>query len=93
MKFGIFYEHQLPRPWDTDSEYRLIQDALEQIEYADRIGIEIRLGELLGCSSGVREKKSGKRSAPAVPDVAMGRRRTEARRHRAGLESRGSASP
>ena len=40
MKFGIFYEHQLPRPWDTDSEYRLIQDALEQIEYADRIGID-----------------------------------------------------
>ena len=40
MKFGIFYEHQLPRPWDVDSEYRLIQDALEQIEYADRIGID-----------------------------------------------------
>ena len=40
MKFGIFYEHQLPRPWHADSEYRLIQDALEQIEYADRIGID-----------------------------------------------------
>ena len=40
MKFGIFYEHQLPRPWQADSEYRLIQDALEQIEYADRIGID-----------------------------------------------------
>ena len=40
MKFGVFYEHQLPRPWDVDSEYRLIQDALEQIEYADRIGID-----------------------------------------------------
>jgi len=40
MKFGIFYEHQLPRPWAEDSEYRLIQDALEQIAYADSIGIE-----------------------------------------------------
>ena len=30
MKFGVFYEHQLPRPWETDSEYRLLQDALEQ---------------------------------------------------------------
>src|SRR5688572_19387779 len=40
VRFGIFYEHQLPRPWDEESEYRLIQDALEQIEYADRIGIE-----------------------------------------------------
>ena len=40
MKFGIFYEHQLPRPWTDDSEYRLIQDALDQIEYADSIGID-----------------------------------------------------
>ncbi len=40
MKFGIFYEHQLPRPWHADSEYQLIQDALEQIEYADHIGID-----------------------------------------------------
>ena len=40
MKFGIFYEHQLPRPWTDDSEYRLIQDALEQIEYADSLGID-----------------------------------------------------
>jgi len=31
VKFGIFYEHQLPRPWTEDSEYRLIQDALDQI--------------------------------------------------------------
>ncbi len=40
VKFGIFYEHQLPRPWEEDSEYRLIQDALEQIELADSLGIE-----------------------------------------------------
>ena len=40
MKFGIFYEHQLPRPWDEDSEYRLLQDALEQCELADRLGID-----------------------------------------------------
>jgi alkanesulfonate monooxygenase SsuD/methylene tetrahydromethanopterin reductase-like flavin-dependent oxidoreductase (luciferase family) len=40
VKFGIFYEHQLPRPWTDDSEYRLIQDALDQIEYADSIGID-----------------------------------------------------
>jgi alkanesulfonate monooxygenase SsuD/methylene tetrahydromethanopterin reductase-like flavin-dependent oxidoreductase (luciferase family) len=40
MKFGVFYEHQLPRPWDEDSEYQLLQDALEQIEFADRLGID-----------------------------------------------------
>ena len=31
MKFGIFYELQLPRPWHENSEYQLMQDALEQI--------------------------------------------------------------
>jgi len=40
MKFGIFYEHQLPRPWAEDSEYRLLQNSLEQIELADRLGYD-----------------------------------------------------
>ena len=39
MKFGIFYEHQLPRPWREDSEQRLFQEALDQVELADRLGI------------------------------------------------------
>ena len=38
MKFGIFYEHQLPRPWADDSEHRLLQESLDQIELADRLG-------------------------------------------------------
>src|SRR6184192_396250 len=40
MKFGVFYEHQLPRPWDPDAEYRLLQEALEQCALADRLGID-----------------------------------------------------
>jgi alkanesulfonate monooxygenase SsuD/methylene tetrahydromethanopterin reductase-like flavin-dependent oxidoreductase (luciferase family) len=40
MQFGIFYEHQLPQPWYEDAEYRLIQEALVQVELADQIGIE-----------------------------------------------------
>ncbi|MFQ5698320.1 MAG: LLM class flavin-dependent oxidoreductase [Myxococcota bacterium] len=40
MKFGIFYEHQLPRPWGPESEHRLLQDSLEQIELADRLGYD-----------------------------------------------------
>ena len=40
MRFGIFYEHQLPRPWGPDSEHRLLGEALEQIELADRSGID-----------------------------------------------------
>src|SRR2546426_6212678 len=40
MQFGIFYEHQLPRPWQEDSEARLIREALAQVELADRLGID-----------------------------------------------------
>ena len=39
MKFGLFYEHQLPRPWEENSEYTLLQNALEQCELADKLGI------------------------------------------------------
>jgi alkanesulfonate monooxygenase SsuD/methylene tetrahydromethanopterin reductase-like flavin-dependent oxidoreductase (luciferase family) len=40
VKFGIFYEHQLPRPWKEDSEYRLFHQSLDQIELADRLGFD-----------------------------------------------------
>lgn len=40
MKFGIFYEHQLPRPWDDGAELRLFQEALDQVELADRLGLD-----------------------------------------------------
>jgi alkanesulfonate monooxygenase SsuD/methylene tetrahydromethanopterin reductase-like flavin-dependent oxidoreductase (luciferase family) len=40
MKFGIFYEHQLPRPWTEGLEQKLFQDALSQVELADQIGID-----------------------------------------------------
>src|SRR5437868_9122305 len=38
MKFGIFYELQLPRPWQERDELRLYQNALTQLETADRTG-------------------------------------------------------
>src|SRR5437762_4585670 len=41
MKFGIFYEHQLPRPWDEGSELQLIQDALEQVDLDDKSGFDV----------------------------------------------------
>jgi len=40
MRFAIFYEHQLPRPWDPDAEHRLLREALEQVEIADRVGFD-----------------------------------------------------
>src|SRR3954462_10904027 len=41
MKFGIFYEHQLPRPWHEGSELEVFQNALKQVEYADKLGIDV----------------------------------------------------
>lgn len=40
MKFGVFYEHQLPRPWLPGDEPRLFHEALEQVVLADRLGFD-----------------------------------------------------
>ncbi len=40
MKFGIFYELQLPRPWAQDDERKLYQNALSQVELADKLGYD-----------------------------------------------------
>ena len=45
MKFGLFYEHQIPRPrdqdqWDPDAEHKMMKDALDQIELADQLGFD-----------------------------------------------------
>ncbi|MGH7025463.1 MAG: LLM class flavin-dependent oxidoreductase, partial [Caulobacteraceae bacterium] len=40
MRFGIFYEHQLPRPWTEGLEQTLFQNALDQVELADRLGFD-----------------------------------------------------
>jgi alkanesulfonate monooxygenase SsuD/methylene tetrahydromethanopterin reductase-like flavin-dependent oxidoreductase (luciferase family) len=40
MKFGLFFEHQVPRPWSDGDERRVFAEALEQIELADRLGID-----------------------------------------------------
>ena len=39
MRFGLFYEHQLPRPHPPGAEEQLLRDALEQVELADRLGL------------------------------------------------------
>ena len=40
MRFGVFYELQLPKPWSRDDEYELLNHALDQIELADRLGYD-----------------------------------------------------
>ncbi len=44
MRFGLFYEHQLPRAPGERDEGRLLADALEQVELADRLGHRLRVG-------------------------------------------------
>jgi alkanesulfonate monooxygenase SsuD/methylene tetrahydromethanopterin reductase-like flavin-dependent oxidoreductase (luciferase family) len=41
MRFGLLYEHQLPRPWAPGAEHRLLDEALEQIALADRLGFAV----------------------------------------------------
>jgi alkanesulfonate monooxygenase SsuD/methylene tetrahydromethanopterin reductase-like flavin-dependent oxidoreductase (luciferase family) len=40
MKFGIFYELSVPRPWDRESERTVIERALEQVRLADELGFD-----------------------------------------------------
>ncbi len=45
MKFGLLYQLQTPRPldadqWHPDDERKIIHDALEQIELADKLGYD-----------------------------------------------------
>jgi alkanesulfonate monooxygenase SsuD/methylene tetrahydromethanopterin reductase-like flavin-dependent oxidoreductase (luciferase family) len=40
MRFGVFYELQLPKPWEDGAEHRLVQEAMEQVELADHLGID-----------------------------------------------------
>ncbi|MEO2169057.1 MAG: LLM class flavin-dependent oxidoreductase, partial [bacterium] len=40
MKFGLFISHPCPRPWDDRSDKRVLDQALEQVELADSLGID-----------------------------------------------------
>ncbi|HMM14690.1 MAG TPA: LLM class flavin-dependent oxidoreductase [Parvibaculum sp.] len=40
MKFGVFYELQLPKPWKKGDEARLFHEALDQVVLADRLGYD-----------------------------------------------------
>lgn len=40
MKFGIFFEMTTPRPWTELSEKKKLDETIEQIQLADRLGIQ-----------------------------------------------------
>lgn len=87
MRFGLFYEHQLPRDGGERDEGRLLADALEQVELADRLGIdyvwevEHHFLKLLATNvlprfaerADQRERDKAERLAPAV-EQALARR-------------------
>lgn len=40
MRFGVFYELQLPKPWNDGDEHRLFNEALDQVVLADELGFD-----------------------------------------------------
>jgi alkanesulfonate monooxygenase SsuD/methylene tetrahydromethanopterin reductase-like flavin-dependent oxidoreductase (luciferase family) len=40
VKFGLFYQHQALQPWDENTELRVYQEALDQVELADKLGFD-----------------------------------------------------
>ena len=40
MRFGMLYELQLPKPWEQDSELRLVNNAIDQCVLGDKLGID-----------------------------------------------------
>src|SRR5262245_50145202 len=40
MRFGMFFELQMPRPWVAGGEAKLYRDALEQAELGEQAGID-----------------------------------------------------
>jgi alkanesulfonate monooxygenase SsuD/methylene tetrahydromethanopterin reductase-like flavin-dependent oxidoreductase (luciferase family) len=40
LRFGVFYELQLPKPWKEGDEHRLFHEALDQVVLADRLGFD-----------------------------------------------------
>jgi alkanesulfonate monooxygenase SsuD/methylene tetrahydromethanopterin reductase-like flavin-dependent oxidoreductase (luciferase family) len=40
MRFGVFYELQLPKPWGEGDEQRLFNEAIDQVVFADKLGID-----------------------------------------------------
>ncbi|MCZ2109353.1 MAG: LLM class flavin-dependent oxidoreductase, partial [Dehalococcoidia bacterium] len=40
MKFGIFFEHSVLKPWDELSEARVFRQAVEQIVVAEEVGFD-----------------------------------------------------
>jgi len=63
VKFGIFIEHNLPRPWTAGDEHQLLKESLEQVELADRLGFD--------CAWVVEHHFLEEYSHSAAPDIFL----------------------
>ena len=70
MKFGIFYEHQLPRPWTERSEYELLQNSLVQIELADKLAVTRHLS---GAGANIQELNSVRKQLSRIKGGRLAR--------------------
>ena len=72
MKFGIFYEHQLPRPWSDGAEQRLFNEALDQ-EMARDPNV-ILMGEGYGKVRSIHDDRGNliEEAGPSVPVEVTG---------------------
>src|SRR5213082_852441 len=72
MRFGIFYEHQLPKPWNEGDEARLFHDALEQVVLADRLGFdyawEVEHHFLAACAALTKDIRLGHGIRQVIPN-------------------------
>ena len=39
MKFGLFFQFQVPRPWHARNEYAVFRNAIDQAALADTLGL------------------------------------------------------
>jgi alkanesulfonate monooxygenase SsuD/methylene tetrahydromethanopterin reductase-like flavin-dependent oxidoreductase (luciferase family) len=76
VKFGIFYELQLPRPWSDDAEFRLYHQALDQLALADELGYD--------CAWEVEHHFLEEYSHSPAPEVFLGAASQRTRRIRLG---------
>ena len=98
MKFGIFYEHQLPRPWGPTSEYQLLQDSLDPDRARRQAGLRLRLGGRASLPRGVlallrarslpRRRQPAHQAHPARPRRGPAHHQPAASRRRARRHAR-----
>ena len=78
MKFGIFYELQSPRPWEIDTDLNLYQNALSQVELADKLKSSVLLLKTGAVKTTTKAAKGSDELVSAL--VNLGYRAAEAER-------------